>query len=548
MGGKGARALPRHQVTLSAFYVAREPVNMGLFRQFLRETGSTGNIEEVGPANENPVFQDHEQWKRLPALCRQSPTDQHAISAESWILADAFAKWLSQKEGRSFELITEAQWEYVSRAGVQGDQDFWWEGDQPSSLGCWLPDPDYSETGPERSGGSLAALYPANPLGLRIADFDPWTRDWFGPYSNEAQTDPIGPPSSASGRKVVRDYTLTDRLPHAPEECEGGIWLVTQPLASDRHPSLPPDPGPTPPPPTIVDLPQKTLDCGHGITLILRQIPAGHYVMGHAERDRPWTWDWPETPFDMTAYWLGVTDVTQAQFRAVTGVNPSLIKGDDLPVHSLEVAEMLAFCDLLTTRERAAGRLAADEEYRLPTEAEWERAALAGARTRYAHGDDPRQLHWYAWYDDLDGPHPVAKKLPNQWGFSDMEGNILQVLCEPMFKLPGTLESANWAPYPQGTCWANWFSARGGAWNMGAIACEPSIRRAINGSSRTYHMGFRLCLGKSLPPFISSATTFCTFDRAPYRNSATYAAIMQSAPQEWPSRLLKNPPILTRRL
>jgi formylglycine-generating enzyme required for sulfatase activity len=210
------------------------------------------------------------------------------------------------------------------------------------------------------------------------------------------------------------------------------------------------------------------------------------------------------------------------------------------------MAEMLAFCDLLTARERATGRLGNDEEYRLPAESEWERAAMAGARTRFAHGDEEGQLHWYAWYDTLAGPHPVAQKLPNRWGFYDMSGNVIEILCEHKVHLSGKLQRQHWMPIIdiEGG-WKDWYAARGGSWNMGAIASEPTMRRAMHPLSRTSHMGFRLACGPVLPehrqgdPKPDYRWSFVWWK---FRQSQAYARVMQSAPATWPRPTGWTPP------
>lgn len=535
MGGPDADAQPRHQVTLSPFYVARDPVTVGLFRQFLHDTGRQGNRTELGPDPHGWQFEGPQQWAKLPGGFSPSPT--HAAIYQNLVDAHAFADWLSKRESRPFRVITEAQLEYVLRSGeATGDEWYWWMAKQPSAPDVWKVAGYYSTAGPD-TVGSMPRLYPATPWGIYLTGLL-WTQDNYSKYPSEAQVDPTGPWLGKEGLAVVRRGELWARRAVKSDKPDAGILLVSDVLPTDRRVPPPPPAAPQPLSEAIEPLPEQALDLGGGVSLTLRQVPAGRFTMGRAQRERPWTREWPETTVELTPYWLGTTEVTQAQFRAVTGINPSLVPGDTLPVHSVIMAEMLAFCDLLTARERAAGRLGADEEYRLPTEAEWERAALAGRRTRFAHGDDEQRLAAYAWYDVLGGPRPVATKHPNRWGFFDMQGSILEILCESGYKYSGNPQAQHWMP--KTSAWGGWggvkewHAARGGAWNMGAVASEPTLRRTVHVNSRTYFMGFRLARGPVLPDPNPGDLRTWLFQFAPYRASQPYAAVMRSAPATWP--------------
>ena len=125
-------------------------------------------------------------------------------------------------------------------------------------------------------------------------------------------------------------------------------------------------------------------------------------------------------------YAFGVFEVTQAQYRAVTGENPSRFKGSSLPVTNVSWDDAREFCRKLTERERALGRISENQEYRLPTVEEWQHACRAGTTTRFYTGDSEEDLARAAWYEGNSGnrPHPVGLKEPNAFGLYDMHGNV----------------------------------------------------------------------------------------------------------------------------
>ena len=125
-------------------------------------------------------------------------------------------------------------------------------------------------------------------------------------------------------------------------------------------------------------------------------------------------------------YAFGVFEVTQAQYRAVTGENPSRFKGSNLPVTNVSWDDACEFCEKLTERERAAGRISENQEYRLPTWREWTHACRAGTTTKFYTGDSEEDLARAAWYEGNSGgrPHPVGLKEPNAFGLCDMHGNV----------------------------------------------------------------------------------------------------------------------------
>ena len=148
-------------------------------------------------------------------------------------------------------------------------------------------------------------------------------------------------------------------------------------------------------------------------------------------------------------YYVGVYPVTQAQYRAAMGENPSWFSStgggkdkvigrstDQHPVESVSWLDAARFCNRLSEQE---GLTAFYEirgpdvrmpnwggtGYRLPTEAEWEYACRGGSTASYCFGDGERELSGYAWFGGEGGStHPVGLKRPNAWGLCDMHGNV----------------------------------------------------------------------------------------------------------------------------
>ena len=124
-------------------------------------------------------------------------------------------------------------------------------------------------------------------------------------------------------------------------------------------------------------------------------------------------------------FYLGKYPVTQAQFQAVMGSNPSKsTREPDCPVDNIGEDDALDFCGKFA--EQAGG------EVRLPTEAEWEYACRAGSNTTFFCGDDESELGNYAWTKENSNgrSHPVGQKKPNRWGLYDIHGNVVERVAD----------------------------------------------------------------------------------------------------------------------
>lgn len=190
-----------------------------------------------------------------------------------------------------------------------------------------------------------------------------------------------------------------------------------------------------------------------GMTFVL--ISAGTFQMGSSQRvadeayhavtstsvfrDVPKEWFDREVPQHAVriskAFYLSKYEVTQAEWEKLMGTRPwagipNVRIGGTYPACMICWDEAVSFCWWLTQRERASGHLSPTEEYRLPTEAEWEYACRAGTTSHYSFGDNEAVLLEYAWFrgntwDSREAyAHEVGKKKPNPWGLYDMHGNV----------------------------------------------------------------------------------------------------------------------------
>lgn len=190
-------------------------------------------------------------------------------------------------------------------------------------------------------------------------------------------------------------------------------------------------------------------------------------------------------------FWMGRTEVTQAQWQTVMGNNPAHFKGADRPVELVSWPEAMEFCRKLTEHERRAGRLPPRHEYTLPTEAQWEYACRAG--TTGDHAGTPADVAWLKG-TAKDQTHPVAQKQPNAWGLHDMHGNVWE-WCLDWYdeKSYGMYKNAN-VTDPTGPAAGTLRVSRGGSWFSTAPFCRSADRNWNSPGRRDYVLGFRVVL------------------------------------------------------
>ena len=458
------------------------------------------------------------------------------VEMVSWDDAVAYCKKLTEREraaGRitaqqAYRLPTESEWEYAARGGTTGARYGWLD-----SI-AWNPNNSNNPTYPVKGKT-------ANAWGLHdmIGNVWEWCADWYGAYPTGSVTNPIGPNSgfgrvirggswsagSGLGRSVAdrADFSLrtlvlgfrpalssapTVMLEAPPKPL--GVRLELVPNLTVEGPagsaaqvqSAESLTGPWTSWTSVTVGAQGTVlvDLSPGSAALFYRVLAeqgptgfvwiapGTFVMGSPVSEAGRYSDEVQHTVTLTqGFWLSDHETTQAEYEAVMGSNPSNWKGESLPVEYVAWNDAVAYCQKLTERERAAGRITAQQAYRLPTEAEWEYAARAG--TMGARYED---LDAIAWHGGNSGSqmHSVKGKTANAWGLHDMIGNVSEWCADWYGAYPtGSVTD------PPGPEIGSLKVHRGGAWDYGRRGSRSAFRYwLVPGFRGGFGLGFRPAL------------------------------------------------------
>ncbi|MBD1211940.1 MAG: SUMF1/EgtB/PvdO family nonheme iron enzyme [Dolichospermum circinale Clear-D4] len=253
---------------------------------------------------------------------------------------------------------------------------------------------------------------------------------------------------------------------------------------------------------------------GNGVTLEMAVIPGGTFMMGSPENEiRRRNNESPQHQVTVPSFFMGKYPVTQAQYQAIMGTNPSHFKGSNRPVESVSWYNAVAFCQELSQR---TGR-----NYRLPSEAEWEYACRAGTTTPFHFGEtittDLANYDGYDTYgddgndtygddgndtygDEIEGIYRKETTVvgsfgvANNFGLYDMHGNVLERCQDDWHE--------NYINAPtDGSAWLNNISSsdkyllRGGSWNGSPANCRSAFRLSNNLDYHYHKFGFRVVCG-----------------------------------------------------
>jgi len=381
------------------------------------------------------------QWKMLTGATpsRFVGNDQRPVERVSWNDATDACRQLSARFGATVRLPSEAEWSYAARAGSSGP---WCFGDDAAELEryAWFDDNTSDSTAP-------VALKRPNAWGLfdMHGNVYEWCADAYSPDGETADGSPRASNDPSATRALrggafdssALEVTSSSRCESEPTErfplygvrlCidlrpesdeQFGQWAAEQAEREadvrrvreafwKKHAA--------PPSPTL------SIDLGGGTMMEFIYVKPGSFRMGSPPSEIGHEDN--EAAVDVRVergFWMARTEVTQAQWRAVMGTNPSQFtegpEADRRPVENVRWLDADEFC------EQVASRIA---PMRLPSEVEWEYACRAGSTTAFSFGDDPDELSRHAWFggNERDLTYPVASKLPNAWGFHDMHGNV----------------------------------------------------------------------------------------------------------------------------
>ena len=457
-----------------------------------------------------------EQWM---AVMGKNPSSDiasgHPVDGASWSAIQEFIKRLNAKEKHArYRLPTEMEWEYAARGGTDTvyffmpDSTTWADADVEKKY----PDADRVRSAAKKENDSVAAdawlkenaNNTTHPVGQKkpnqhglydmYGNVREWVQDWYYYLPTDQELwDYRGP--AAGRRRVLRGGGMSDSADdcgldsrgHATPDFRAGDTGFRLAYSSESG--------------------QQANSIGMDFVLI----PAGSFTRTFTARNASGVRQMKSSSFIISRdFYLGKYEVTQAQWEAVMGNNPSEFKGPDNPVDRVSWNDVQEFIRRLNAREGTS-------RYRLPTDMEWELAAggsdkeadttaiVRRAAWREA-ARDPIQafenvdieevdasLADYAWFrkNSAGAMHPVGQKKPNPYGLYDIYGNVHELVRGGYKELPAERELTDYSGPKNND---SDFVIRGGSFMNNAAYCRSGSRMALGSGGSWYSIGLRLVM------------------------------------------------------
>ena len=588
----------QHGVTLSKpFYMGVHHITVDQFAAFVKESGYKTDAEKEGCSesaeikNGKLVTGKGKNIKFIPkkmvgASWRNPGFQQkgdHPVVQVSWNDAVAFCGWLSKMSGRAVALPTEAQWEYACRAGTKTA---WPWGDNPDDGKGWANGADQSlmRILPRNAAitcfnwddgfvfTSPVGSFKANAFGLfdMIGNAAHWCQDRYGDYEKGAVTDPTG--SATGTNRVVRGGSWNNfqikncrsaaRYQFAPDHRNDryGFRVVAVENSSTSavpvaNVSVAVAPGTTSSSPVITAAPEKLWTNSLGMRFV--PVPGTQAMFC--------IWKTRVRDFEAFVQATGYDATQGASTLAVDGwkqrggswKSPGFEQTAEHPVCCVSWDDAKVFCKWLTEKERAAGRLRADQEYRLPTDAEWSVAVgLENEMDQTPKDKSGKIENVYPWGSEWPPPagagnyggeesrtpnrpsafgtltgyrdgypcaSPVGSFKANRFGLYDLGGNLWE-WCEELF------DGQSGKRALRGASWAYFLGP-------GRVTLLSSFRYQATSDLRQGIIGFR-CVLASISASVPEAQTGAASTAA--GSSAPPLAAVASPPTPQPSHQWTN--------
>jgi len=433
-----------------------------------------------------------EQWEAVMGNNPSSKTKSAKLPVTdvSWEDCQKFIKKLNTKTDGGYRLPTEAEWEYACRAGTSTSY----------SYGDILTHVDANFDG---LGIKMVGSYKPNAFGVYDMHGNVWERceDWYGDYPAVAVTDPKGP---ATGNKLVYrggafyspgwEVRSSNRGINSPSARDSTVGFRLGRSVDNKIEAVSPEPKvdlvEIMPAARVLVAPfneakakqvqkevakilqkevEEKADLVNGVKYELVLIPNGKFKMGELGEDLGVTLTNP--------FYIGKYEVTQEQWEAVMGNNPSSrTKGAKLPVTNVSWEDCHEFIKNLNSKTSGG--------YRLPTEAEWEYACRAGTTTAYSVGNSLTKADANIEGDSI---RSVGSYKPNAFGLYDMHGNVYEVCEDWQADYPtGAITD------PKGPATGTHRVLRGGSFCFNLLTARSFNREGLTPSDRLNHVGFRL--------------------------------------------------------